>query len=135
MTDLLATRLRAPAALAAGGAALAAALVLRDPHAAGSWGFCPFLVLTGLPCPGCGGLRATHDLLVGRPADALASNGYAVLTAVLAVLAFASWSVATLRGRRPAWFERAPQWASAWFLGLVVFGVLRWLPGLGIPGP
>lgn len=135
MTDLLATRLRAPAAVAAGGAALAAALVLRDPHAAGSWGFCPFLALTGLPCPGCGGLRATHDLLVGRPGDALASNGYAVFTAVLAVLALASWGAASLRGRRPRWFDHASPLASAWFLGLVAFGVLRWLPGLGVLGP
>jgi hypothetical protein len=39
-----------------------ALLHLRDPHRSGSWGFCPWLLLTGTYCPGCGGLRAVHDL-------------------------------------------------------------------------
>jgi hypothetical protein len=46
------------------GAVLAASVLLhvRDPHVSGSWGFCPWLLLTGTYCPGCGGLRAVHDL-------------------------------------------------------------------------
>ncbi len=46
------------------GAVLTASVLLhvRDPHVSGSWGFCPWLLLTGTYCPGCGGLRAVHDL-------------------------------------------------------------------------
>ena len=53
-----ATLLRDPALVGAVGVAAAALLHFRDPHGTGSYGFCPFLALTGKPCPGCGGLRA-----------------------------------------------------------------------------
>lgn len=130
MSTAVAPRLRGPATVAAAGIALAAALLARDPHQSGSWGFCPFLVITGHPCPGCGGLRATNDLLHGRLAEAVSSNLYAVGTAALVGLAFLSWSVAAARGLRPRWLDRLPQLALAWAVGLAGFGVLRWLPAL-----
>jgi uncharacterized protein DUF2752 len=48
---------------------------LRDPHAPG-FGFptCPFHLLTGWNCPGCGGLRMTHDLLNGDIGAAVVDN-------------------------------------------------------------
>ncbi|MDT5154637.1 MAG: hypothetical protein QOI01_6370 [Mycobacterium sp.] len=48
---------------------------LRDPHAPG-FGFptCPFHLLTGWNCPGCGGLRMTHDLLHGDFGAAVVDN-------------------------------------------------------------
>jgi hypothetical protein len=55
-------RLVGPLSLAGVCLAGSVALHFRDPHESGSWGFCPFLVVTGHPCPGCGGLRAVNDL-------------------------------------------------------------------------
>ena len=49
-------------------------LHLRDPHHSGSWGYCPWLLLTGTYCPGCGGLRAVNDLTRGDVAAAASSN-------------------------------------------------------------
>ncbi|AMO61603.1 Protein of uncharacterised function (DUF2752) [Mycolicibacterium phlei] len=67
------------AALGAG-AALAGALTyigIADPHRPGSlFPPCPFRALTGLNCPGCGGLRMTHDLLHGDLAAAVTDNVY-----------------------------------------------------------
>ncbi|MFC8500745.1 DUF2752 domain-containing protein [Pedococcus sp. NPDC057267] len=126
---------RAPLLVGAGGAALAAALVLRDPHQHGSWGLCPFLLLTGVPCPACGGLRATHDLLTGHLGAALSSNAYAVATAFLVVAAWASWLAAAARGRRPAWAARLPVAGPVWALGLLAFGALRLLPALSVLRP
>ena len=67
-------RLRPPLVLAALVVALSVALHLRDPHESGSWGFCPWLLLTGTYCPGCGGLRAVNDLTRGDLGAAASSN-------------------------------------------------------------
>lgn len=127
--------LRAPAVTGASGAALAAALLLRDPHQSGAWGYCPFLLATGVPCPGCGGLRAARDLLTGDLGAALGSNAYAVFTALLAVVAYAAWLAAAVRGRRPAWAARLPDLVLWWGAGLLAFGVLRLVPALSALQP
>ena len=121
--------------MGAAGAAFATALLLRDPHESGAWGYCPLLLITGVPCPGCGGLRATHDLLGGDLAGAVSANAYAVFTAALAVMAYAAWLAAAARGRRPAWTERLPRAVIWWGVGLLAFGVLRLLPGLSALRP
>jgi hypothetical protein len=78
-------RLRAPM-LVAGGILLASVLLhVRDPHQSGSWGLCPWLLLTGTYCPGCGGLRAVNDLTRGDVAAAASSN--LLLVASLPLLA------------------------------------------------
>ncbi len=94
-------RLLAPA-LVVGGLGLATlALHLRDPHQAGSWGLCPSALL-GWWCPGCGGLRAVHDLTHLQVADAASSN----LALVVAIPVFAGgsaggWCGAGVAGERP----------------------------------
>lgn len=67
-------RVRPSLLLAGSVVALSVALHLRDPHESGSWGFCPWLVLTGTYCPGCGGLRAVNDLTRGDLRAAASSN-------------------------------------------------------------
>jgi len=64
----------ADAGLAGAGVLAVAMLHVRDPHAHGSWGFCPFHELTGWWCPACGGLRAVNDLTNGHVVAALHSN-------------------------------------------------------------
>ena len=60
--------------------ALAAALAygvvvhLHDPTQPGNYPTCPFLWLTGWACPGCGTLRASHELTEGNVVGALAYN-------------------------------------------------------------
>jgi hypothetical protein len=127
--------LRAPLLTAAGGAAFAAALLVRDPHGSGAWGYCPLLLVTGQPCPGCGGLRAVHDLLRGDVAAALSSNAYAVFTAALAAVGYAVWLAAAARGRRAGWVDRLPRFVIWWGVGLLAFGVLRLLPALSVLRP
>jgi hypothetical protein len=118
--------LAAPLGLAAAIAAASLALHVRDPHEQGSWGFCPFLALTGHPCPGCGGLRAVNDLTHFDLVGAASSNLYFV--ASIPFLAF-GWLV---------WVRRV--WAGQPVEGpstrvvvvalvlLVVFGIARNTP-------
>ena len=48
---------------------------LGDPHRPDFvFPACPFKALTGWNCPGCGGLRMTHDLLHGDLAAAVVDN-------------------------------------------------------------
>ena len=69
------TRYVATAGAAVVGGGALAYIGLRDPHAPG-FGFptCPFRLLTGWNCPGCGGLRMTHDLLHGDFGAAVVDN-------------------------------------------------------------
>lgn len=117
--------------LVAGGV-LAASLVLhvRDPHGAGSYGFCPWLALTGTYCPACGGLRAVNDLTHGDIAAAASSN----LLFVASLPFLAVWWLRSVLhgwrdGGRPVG-DRAAYVATAVGLTLVVvFWVVRNLPG------
>ena len=67
-------RVKGPVLLAGGLLGASVLLHLRDPHRSGSWGACPWLLLTGTYCPGCGGLRAVNDLTDGDVAAAASSN-------------------------------------------------------------
>ncbi len=85
-------RLRAPLLPAGLVGALAVAISLRDPHLPGSWGGCPWLALTGHYCPGCGALRAVHDLIHLDVVGAASSNLLLVLVAPVLVLAWLGWT-------------------------------------------
>ncbi|RMI13526.1 DUF2752 domain-containing protein [Cellulomonas triticagri] len=75
---------------------------MRDPHGTGSWGVCPLYALTGLYCAGCGGLRATHDLLVGDLAGAWAMNPLWVLLVPVLLGLWAWWLTRAVRTGGPA---------------------------------
>ncbi len=125
----VARRLSRPIAVAGAGVLAVSALVLHDPHVAGSWGVCPFLALTGLYCPACGGLRAVNDLAHLRLADAVDSNVLAVSMVAYGTLVWLVWTVAQLRGKR---FAYRPWLSPAVMIVLlvvaVVFAVIRNLP-------
>ncbi len=129
-------RLREPLFVPLAGAVGATALLLRDPHTPGSWGRCPFLVLTGHPCPACGGLRAVDDLLHGNVVAALGSNAYVVATVLLALVTWGVWLVRRVRGLPTGWRPWHGRVASLWLAGLAVFGVLRLVvPALAVLQP
>lgn len=128
-------RLRSPLLVAGATGALALALHVRDPHASGSWGVCPWLLLTGTSCPGCGSLRAVHDLTDGDVAAAASSNLLLVLALPVVVLLWARWTKRAWSGPEAtpshsvAVSPRRAQLLVALFAVVaVVFGVLRNLP-------
>jgi Protein of unknown function (DUF2752) len=123
-------RLRGPAAAAATIGASALALHVRDPHVTHSWGVCPLYALTGLYCPGCGGLRSVNDLTNGHLGAAASSNLLLVLAVPVAVVALARWSVAAWTGRPVAVLPPVPtRLRVALVVVLVAFTVVRNLPG------
>ena len=76
-----------PVAFAVGCGAMLVALYVWEPAASGLFPPCPFHALTGLHCPGCGSLRAVHQLLHGELWAAFRLNPLMVLS--LPLLAFA----------------------------------------------
>jgi hypothetical protein len=92
-------RLVAPLALGAVTLCATAYVGLVDPNDPGHYPLCPTKALTGLDCPGCGGLRAVHALVTGDLVGALDHNAYVVLVVVpVAVAAWIAWLVRSWRG-------------------------------------
>lgn len=110
--------------------AATATVGLVDPDRSGPYPPCPSRTLLGLDCPGCGGLRGTHDLLTGNVVEALDHN--LLLPVVLAFMAVALglWLLPLVG--RPARVLHPPRWALV-VAGVAVaaFTVLRNLP---VPG-
>lgn len=122
-------RIAPPLALAGGVLLLSVALHVRDPHQSGSWGFCPWLVVTGTYCPGCGGLRAVNDLTRGDPVAAVSSNLLFVAAIPLAVAMWARSLRQRWRGVRSPLSNRAMvASASVASAVILVFWVVRNLP-------
>ena len=120
--------LRAPALVAAGAVAVTTVVAVVDPNQPGHYPTCPFLAATGYYCPGCGSLRALHDLAHGDPAGALARNPFMVLAALGLLVAFVLWTRRLWRGRARSWV--APPALLYGLLTLVLaFWVLRNVPG------
>ena len=110
----------APPLLLAGGVlAVSVALHVRDPHQSGAWGFCPWLLMTGTYCPGCGGLRAVNDLTRGDVGAAAASNLF--LVTMLPVVA-----VMWVRSVRQRWRGRLTPMAPR-VVNLVAALVVTWM--------
>ncbi|MGC5014077.1 DUF2752 domain-containing protein [Streptosporangium sp. DT93] len=55
-------------------------------------------MLTGLYCPGCGGLRAVHALAHGDPLTALGLNPLVVVLIPVAIVLWGRWTLGAWRG-------------------------------------
>lgn len=120
------TRMRASIALA--GIMLALTVVfVRNPSACG-YPPCVFHALTGLCCPGCGSLRALHQLMHGHLAAAFGLNPLLILMLPVAGYALASGLSALARGRAlPELALRA--WQIWLLLGIIIaYWVSRNIP-------
>ncbi|MEU6157192.1 DUF2752 domain-containing protein [Streptomyces sp. NPDC047130] len=120
-------RLAAPAAVLGAVVGAFAYVGTVDPNEPGHYPACPLLSVTGLYCPGCGGLRSAHAFVHGEPAVALQANAPAVVGYLLFAVVWTVWTVRAARGL-PVRFEARP--AHLWAFGavLAVFTVVRNLP-------
>ncbi len=70
------------------GAVVLAILFLYDPSQGALFPKCPFLLLTGYKCPGCGSQRALHALLHGEVKASLGFNALLVLSLPYVITGF-----------------------------------------------
>ncbi len=107
-------------------AVLLALLVLGifDPQSSGFFPKCPFLLLTGLKCPGCGTQRALHQLLNLDLCQAFRYNALMVMS--IPLLAFLI-SAEALKGRFPKLYRIGTSPVLSWSIlaAVVLWWVLR----------
>jgi hypothetical protein len=115
----------------AGLAMVAAGLVtlfLFDPATHGFYPECALYRATGLLCPGCGTLRALHQLTHGNFAAAWGLNPF-----VVGLLPVGFWLgtrelIRLTTGKRLPGIVTRPIFGWALVAGLVLFGILRNVP-------
>jgi hypothetical protein len=100
-------------------------LELFDPATSRIFPPCPLRYLTGWYCPGCGSLRAIHQLLHGNLREAWALNPLTVVLLPFLTYGLASFALVELGGRGlPQPFLRAG-WIRALCAVIILFGIAR----------
>jgi len=111
------------------GASMAAGILyFFDPAQYGFYPRCVLHATTGLNCPGCGALRAGHQLLHGHFREAFGLNPLLVLFLPLFVWMSVAFLVRTLTGRTLKHPFTHPHWSWVLLAVVVGFGVCRNLP-------
>jgi hypothetical protein len=123
--DATATRSRRYGALSTGAVAVGALayIGIGDPHRT-DFGFptCPFHALTGFYCPGCGGLRMTHDVLHGNFAAAFVDNAFALIGLPMLL----AWVLIRWRAGKP--------WLTTPALVVFAVAIITWTVVRNVPG-
>ena len=90
---------------------------------------CPFKIVTGLPCPGCGMTRAAHATLQGRLVDAFRFNPVGMILLPVASVGLGIEALNWVR-KKPLPFRMKIGARAVWFLvGIIIgFGILRNIP-------
>lgn len=115
-------------ALAALGLAGVAVLYTFDPRNPGAYPICPFLGLTGYHCPGCGTLRALHQLLHGNVIAALGYNPLTVLSLPFIAYSLAEGAMKAFQVKTLPRIFIPYQYIWALFVGILAFWLLRNVP-------
>lgn len=90
---------------------------------------CPFKLLTGLDCPGCGMTRALHSLVTGHPLQALDHNAVFVLALPFVLWWLVRSTLVSMRLPAPRPLVRWRPWMTWAVIGTIgAFWVLRNLP-------
>ena len=92
---------------------------------------CPFRLLTGWQCPGCGSTRAFHQLLHGHLLAAFELNPLVMLTLPFIVYGLIGFTRSAVTGQPQRRVFIPPFYLWAWLVLLIAFWIFRntpWYP-------
>jgi hypothetical protein len=103
-------------------------LSVFDPATSGVFPPCPVRYFTGWYCPGCGSLRAIHQLLHGNLRAAWAMNPLMITLLPFLIYGLASHVMKEIRGRALPEIFLPAVWIRALGIVIILFGIVRNLP-------
>ena len=112
------------ATLAAG----AVYLYLFEPGKSGFFPACPFRMLTGFNCPGCGSTRGLHRLLHGDVVAAFEFNPLLIISLPFLLYALMRYTSAALRGQPLNWNRLNARYISTLIAVIISFWIFRNTP-------
>lgn len=117
-----------PAGMLAVAASAIVMLHFFDPATSGLFPPCPLRYLTGWYCPGCGSLRAIHQLLQGNLRAAWALNPLTVVLLPFLAYGMASYALFEIRGQHLPRLFLPAVWIRALCAVIILFGIARNIP-------
>ena len=96
---------------------------------------CPFLAVTGLWCPLCGGTRAMDALVAGDVGAALGLNLLVVVAVPILAAEWLRWTIGRARGRPTSFMNVSTRVLAAVTVVALAFAVLRNVPGMEMLAP
>jgi hypothetical protein len=112
-------------------AVVASAVVMLhffDPATSGVFPPCPVRYLLGWYCPGCGSLRAVHQLLHGNLRAAWALNPLTVVLLPFLAYGTASYALFEIRGQHLPRLFLPAIWIRGLCAIIILFGIARNIP-------
>jgi hypothetical protein len=106
----------------------AAYLFFFEPGKTGFFPSCPFRLLTGFTCPGCGVTRALHQILHGHFYTAFTLNPLFLLAIPFLLFALLRYSVIVMRGGVPRPNALPAPYIYAIFFAILSFWIIRNTP-------
>ena len=92
---------------------------------------CPFRLLTGMQCPGCGSTRACYQLLHLHPVAAFKLNPLFMLTLPFIVYGFLGYTKSAITGQPQRRLFVPSFYLWAWLILMIFFWIFRntpWYP-------
>lgn len=103
----------------------AAYLYLFEPGRSGFFPLCPFRLLTGLQCPGCGTTRALHEIVHGHFGAAFMLNPLLLIASPFLIWAFLRYTIIVMNGGMPRRNALPAPYIYAIFFVVVGFWIFR----------
>ena len=103
-------------------------LFIFEPGKSGFFPGCPFRLLTGFTCPGCGTTRALHQILHGHFDTAFTLNPLLLVAIPFLLFALLRYSVIVMRGGVPRPNAMPAAYLYALFVIIVSFWIFRNTP-------